>query len=79
MAIPVEDREVEPLFTCRVWWKQAIRLLSRNGYIVCSDLQALESECKRYAAQNLRSNGKNKRYLYHVSEHSESPHTEDIH
>ena len=72
MTIPQEDIGIEPKFTCRVWWKQAIRLLSDRGYIKCDNVQALENECKAYAVTNDRSQEENKHYIYLVSKNSRS-------
>ena len=72
MTIPQEDVGIEPKFRCRVWWKQAIRLLSDRGYIKCDNVQALENECKAYAVTNDRSQEENEHYIYLVSKNSRS-------
>ena len=75
MTIPQEDVGIEPKFTCRVWWKQAIRLLSDRGYIKCDNVQALENECKAYAETNDRSQEGSFHYVYHISKNSRSTNT----
>jgi len=45
MEVPYIDRVVEPKFTCRVWFREAIRQLDSCGlFLQCSDVNALESE-----------------------------------
>ena len=73
MTIPQEDIGIEPKFTCRVWWKQAIRVFSDRGYIECDNVKALENECKAYAETNDRSQEGNEHYIYLVSKNSRSP------
>ena len=75
MTIPQEDVGIEPKFTCRVWWKQAIRLLSDRGYIKCDNVQALENECIEYAKTNPRLHGGSSHYEYHTSRGSKSTNT----
>ncbi|KAI0672552.1 hypothetical protein C8Q78DRAFT_990949 [Trametes maxima] len=48
MAIPSVDQSIERVFTCRVWLKEAVRVLAANGFIYCADVAALEREVKAY-------------------------------
>ncbi|KAH6894972.1 hypothetical protein BKA70DRAFT_791071 [Coprinopsis sp. MPI-PUGE-AT-0042] len=52
METPEIDQGVEPKFTCRVWLREAVRVLHRNGYIECPDVNALEKECEEVAEPN---------------------------
>lgn len=52
MVIPEVDQAVEGRFTCRVWFKEAVRVLNQAGYVRCDDVGALEKECKEYALAN---------------------------
>jgi hypothetical protein len=51
-VVPDKDKGREARFTCRVWWREAIRRLERGGYINCPDVNALESECRSHGMQN---------------------------
>ena len=45
MAIPLRDIPREPNFTCRVWFREAIRQLNWSQMFVhCNDVDALEKE-----------------------------------
>ena len=56
MDIPSSQRAREPKFTCRVWFKEAIRMLNESGmFVKCPDVDALEEELRQraiYAAFN---------------------------
>lgn len=39
-------------FSCRVWIRQAIRYLARNGFIICEEAKAAHDEIVRYALEN---------------------------
>ncbi|KAF9067679.1 hypothetical protein BDP27DRAFT_1328520 [Rhodocollybia butyracea] len=43
--IPPDQQPREPNFTCRVWFKEAIRQLDASGmFVKCTDVDALERE-----------------------------------
>lgn len=44
LEVPLSDRLIEPVFTCRVWFKEAIRVLNANRVISCSDANQLEKQ-----------------------------------
>ncbi|KAJ7682637.1 hypothetical protein DFH06DRAFT_1290035 [Mycena polygramma] len=71
MAVPVVDKERERIFTCRVWFRQAIRELHETGFLECSDVDALEKECIRHGLGNTPEGDVYKEYAYYVSKHSE--------
>lgn len=52
MSITPSDMAVESGFSCRVWFKQAMRFLMQHGIVKCRDVVALENEMKRLAADN---------------------------
>lgn len=52
MSISSSDMAVESRFSCRVWFKQAVRSLMEHGIVKCRDVIALENEMKRLAADN---------------------------
>lgn len=52
LTIPDVDTHVEPVFTCRVWFKEAVRRLHNDGYVDCPDVYAFEAECKAFAVTN---------------------------
>ncbi|KAJ7862484.1 hypothetical protein B0H14DRAFT_2740207 [Mycena olivaceomarginata] len=69
MSIPVIDQAREPEFNCRVWFREAVRVLDQAGILQCQDVDALEAECKSYAMGN--QIGPNwQGYCYHASSHS---------
>lgn len=39
-------------FACRVWTRQAIRYMARNGFIVCDDAKAAHDEVVQHALEN---------------------------
>ncbi|KAI0093263.1 hypothetical protein BDY19DRAFT_922981 [Irpex rosettiformis] len=51
MLIPTIDQSIEERFTCRVWFKEAIRVLTANGIISCPDVYKLERELKAYGEE----------------------------
>ncbi|KAI0787360.1 hypothetical protein C8Q74DRAFT_1366261 [Fomes fomentarius] len=51
MSIPSVDQSIEHRFTCRVWFKEAARVLTTNGIISCSDVAGLEREIKGYGEE----------------------------
>ena len=48
MAVPEADRAREPVFTCRVWVREAVRRMHEEGYVDCPDVDAMEEEMWRY-------------------------------
>ncbi len=51
MSLPEVDVGKEPRFTCRVWFKEAIRRLNRAELFVnCPDVDALERELVQRAS-----------------------------
>lgn len=53
MAVPIVDLPYETRgFTCRVWFKEAIRCLHNGGFIYCQNVYALEEECRQYGLNN---------------------------
>ncbi|KAM5544230.1 hypothetical protein V8D89_001890 [Ganoderma adspersum] len=66
MAIPLADRTIEPRFTCRVWFKEAIRVLARNGVLTCPDVSALERKMIEYGQEQALSTSLGGGYKYHV-------------
>ncbi|KAF9474025.1 hypothetical protein BDN70DRAFT_885286 [Pholiota conissans] len=70
MSVPTIDENTEPTFTCRVWFKEAIRILNNSGYISCPDVNQLEVECKAFAVTNqpaYPSYGGYKHFIAHSS------------
>ncbi|KAG0143839.1 hypothetical protein CROQUDRAFT_660731 [Cronartium quercuum f. sp. fusiforme G11] len=47
-VIPPEDVGIEQMFTCRVWIREAIRVLHRAGIIQCDSVHELEWELRGY-------------------------------
>lgn len=43
-VVPEVDRRREERFTCRVWFREAIRRLVENNILHCLDVDALEAE-----------------------------------
>ncbi|KAK0205977.1 hypothetical protein DFS33DRAFT_1240702, partial [Desarmillaria ectypa] len=57
MSIPDIDRAREPRFTCRVWFREAVRTLhAAEMFVKCTDVDALERDLvtKATAAEYLR-------------------------
>ncbi|KAH0582213.1 hypothetical protein H2248_011861 [Termitomyces sp. 'cryptogamus'] len=52
IAVPDVDKDREPRFTCRVWFREAIRRLHNHRVILCSNVDELEKECNTYALGN---------------------------
>ncbi|KAI0076149.1 hypothetical protein K474DRAFT_1663415 [Panus rudis PR-1116 ss-1] len=48
MTIPPVDAAREPVFSCRVWVREALRTMHREGFIYCPDVDALEQEMWGY-------------------------------
>jgi hypothetical protein len=67
MAVPSDQAAAEPQFTCRVWVKAAVKTLHDKGVIICSDIDALERECRAFAATNDRSQPNNTSVIHSVS------------
>ncbi|EAU86218.1 hypothetical protein CC1G_03429 [Coprinopsis cinerea okayama7 len=50
MAVPPSQEDKEPAFTCRVWFKEAVRILNDSGlFVECMDVDALEYELAQRA------------------------------
>ncbi|KAF9487286.1 hypothetical protein BDN71DRAFT_664049 [Pleurotus eryngii] len=67
MEIPAAEVGFEARFSCRVWFKEAVRRLHQARIINCPDIYNLEAECKAYAQANEASQASWSGYLYHVS------------
>ncbi|KAI0647283.1 hypothetical protein C8Q79DRAFT_908681 [Trametes meyenii] len=48
MEVPQIDEGREPVWSCRVWVREALRRMHARGYVVCKDIDALEAEMWRY-------------------------------
>ncbi|KAH9901581.1 hypothetical protein C8Q73DRAFT_786939 [Cubamyces lactineus] len=48
LEVPEVDREREPVFTCRVWIREALRRMHAGGYIARNDVDAMEEEMWGY-------------------------------
>ncbi|KAF7422997.1 hypothetical protein PC9H_011161 [Pleurotus ostreatus] len=70
MEVPASDAEIEPRFSCRVWFKEAVRQLAYAGVITCTDVCALENECREYARRNDASQVSYVGYTFYVSQYS---------
>ncbi|KAF7298321.1 hypothetical protein MKEN_01356600 [Mycena kentingensis (nom. inval.)] len=70
MAVPAIDVQREAKFTCRVWFREAIRVLNKKGLIQCSDVDSLEEEVKGYGLANQASSADWGGYKAYVSKHS---------
>ncbi|KAI1794776.1 hypothetical protein LXA43DRAFT_86372 [Ganoderma leucocontextum] len=55
MAVPEADKAREPVFTCRVWVREALRRMHGEGYVWCPDVDALEEEMWRYGRAAARA------------------------
>ncbi|KAG7091275.1 hypothetical protein E1B28_010324 [Marasmius oreades] len=66
MASPDEDRGA--VFNCRIWVREAVRVLERNGVLKCDSVDALQAELLQYAQENRENveQGKGKA-TFHVS------------
>lgn len=51
MSVPAVDARREPVFTCRVWAREAVRQMHEHGYIDCTDVDSLEEEMWRYGRE----------------------------
>ena len=54
-VVPEADRAREPTFTCRVWVREALRRMHKEGYVRCPDVDALEEEMWRYGRAAARA------------------------
>ena len=54
-VVPEADRAREPTFTCRVWVREALRRMHKEGYVWCPDVDALEEEMWRYGRAAARA------------------------
>ncbi|KAJ6502183.1 hypothetical protein C8R45DRAFT_611629 [Mycena sanguinolenta] len=70
MTVPAIDQATEPTFTCRVWFREAIRVLHRNNIINCPDVDELEKECRGYASTNHAAFPQWRGYTFYTSNHS---------
>lgn len=70
MQLPREDVGKESRFGCRVWWREAVRTLHRNGVIHCPDVHELEREVYQFAERNEVSQTSSRGYKYFVSRRS---------
>ena len=48
MSTPDVDRDREPIWTCRVWVREALRRMHASGWLVCEDVDAMEEEMWGY-------------------------------
>ena len=69
MQTPEVDLGKESQFSSRVWWREAVRTLHRNGIIHCPDVDALEREARHFAGTNDVSQSP-AGYKYFVSRYS---------
>ncbi|KAF4610720.1 hypothetical protein D9613_007125 [Agrocybe pediades] len=72
MESPAGSEDENIKFSCRIWIREAARVLNKAGIITCSDVNALEKECEGYADANREATelGKGKP-LFVVSKFSE--------
>lgn len=70
MKVPEIDKERESKFTCRVWFREAIRRLNAPGVIKCTNVDALEQEVYQYALPNQAAYPTWQGYLPYVSKYS---------
>lgn len=54
-VVPDVDKERETKFTCRVWVREAVRLMNANGYVRCPDVNALEEEMWGYGRKAIEA------------------------
>ncbi|KAF4563675.1 hypothetical protein EYR40_003199 [Pleurotus pulmonarius] len=50
-VVPDTDKGREKVFSCRVWIREALRVLNNKGHIDCPDVDAMEKEMWEYGAQ----------------------------
>ncbi|TBU23243.1 hypothetical protein BD311DRAFT_791751 [Dichomitus squalens] len=55
MSVPDADRAREPVFTCRVWAREALRRMHGAGYVRCPDVDAVEEEMWGYGRAAARA------------------------
>jgi hypothetical protein len=70
MSTPAIDAEIEARFTCRVWFKEAIRVLHAKGVICCPDVYALEKELMSFAKDQDQKTAEGKGFSFHVANSS---------
>ncbi|THH30614.1 hypothetical protein EUX98_g3586 [Antrodiella citrinella] len=51
MSIPPAYRAIERRFRCRIWFKEALRALTTEGFISCPDVEAFERELLVYGEE----------------------------
>ncbi|TFY72336.1 hypothetical protein EVG20_g669 [Dentipellis fragilis] len=69
MLVPEEDMIMEDTFTCRVWFKEAVRVLAANGIVKCLDVHSLEKEMFEYGEENDIQTGLGYPYKAHASQY----------
>lgn len=52
MASPAGTEDEHVKFSCRIWLREAIRVLNQQGIIACNDVNALQAECEKHADTN---------------------------
>ncbi|KAI0784703.1 hypothetical protein C8Q75DRAFT_723927 [Abortiporus biennis] len=52
MKAPPDD--LPQRFTCRIWFKEAIRVLNKRGVIRCTSVNSLETELRMYGEEHWR-------------------------
>lgn len=67
--LPKEEISGESGFSCRVWWKEAVRTLHLHGVLHCPDVHELEREIFQFAGFNDVSQS-SRGYMYFVSRRS---------
>jgi hypothetical protein len=72
MTLPDCDKTSDEYFRCRVWLKQAIRVLDREGIISCPDADAVvNKELRIFAEANYAAiSGGTGGFRFYVSQHS---------
>ena len=68
MTIPSIDMGLEFNFTCRVWFKQAVRVRSAHGVIRCPSVTTLEEELVEMGGMNDESVSGGGIFTIHVSQ-----------
>jgi hypothetical protein len=53
-VVPVEDSHWADKFDCRIWLREGVRRLVREGWIKCRDVNALEDEVQMYGEATCR-------------------------
>lgn len=70
MTLPTEDIGRDTVFRCRVWLKQAVRVLAANDIVNCPDGFALEGELFELGNENEPNTIAGLPYRLHVSRYS---------